>query len=86
MRRELLEEIPDLQLLLAELKKANLADTVWMCVGGNPADYKRLLGFATYYLNLFRLRKQTRRGERQQQTVWQESNHRFRECGFLEGE
>jgi hypothetical protein len=44
MRRELLEEIPELQLLLAELKKANLAHTVWMCVGGNPADYKRLLG------------------------------------------
>ena len=43
MRRELLEELPELQLLHKALKKANLADVVWMCVGGNPADYMSLL-------------------------------------------
>jgi hypothetical protein len=43
MQRELLEELPELQLLHEALKKANLADVVWMCVGGNPADYKSLL-------------------------------------------
>ena len=43
MSRELLEELPELQLLHAALKKANLADVVWMCVGGNPADYKSLV-------------------------------------------
>jgi hypothetical protein len=42
MQRELLEQLPDLQLLLAALKKSDLADIVWMCVGGNPADYKNL--------------------------------------------
>ena len=43
MRRELLEELPELQHLHEALKKANLADVVWMCVGGNPADYKSLV-------------------------------------------
>jgi hypothetical protein len=43
MQRELLEELPELQPLHEALKKANLADVVWMCVGGNPADYKSLL-------------------------------------------
>jgi hypothetical protein len=43
MRRELLEELPELQPLHEALKSANLADVVWMCVGGNPADYKSLL-------------------------------------------
>jgi hypothetical protein len=42
MQRELLEQLPDLQLLLVALKKSDLADIVWMCVGGNPADYKSL--------------------------------------------
>ena len=42
MQRELLEQLPDLQLLLAALKKSDLADIVWMCVGGNPADYENL--------------------------------------------
>ena len=44
MRRELLEQLPDLQRLLEALKKSDLDDIVWMCVGGNPADYKALLG------------------------------------------
>ena len=43
MRRELLQELPHLQLLHEALKSANLADVVWMCVGGNPADYKNLV-------------------------------------------
>ena len=43
MQRELLEELPQLQLLHEALKKANLADVVWMCAGGNPADYENLL-------------------------------------------
>lgn len=43
MQRGLLEELPELQLLHKALKSANLADVVWMCVGGNPADYKNLL-------------------------------------------
>ena len=42
MQRELLEQLPDLQLLLEALKKSDLDDIVWMCVGGNPADYKNL--------------------------------------------
>jgi hypothetical protein len=42
MPRELLEELPELQLLHEALKSANLADVVWMCVGGNPADYRSL--------------------------------------------
>ena len=44
MRRELIEQLPDLQLLLKVLKKSELDDIVWMSVGGNPADYKGLLG------------------------------------------
>ena len=44
MQRELLEKLPELQLLHEALKEANLADVVWMCVGGNPADYKGLWG------------------------------------------
>ncbi len=42
MRRELLEQVPELQPLHKALKKADLADAVWLCVGGNPADYKNL--------------------------------------------
>ena len=44
MQRELIEQLPDLQRLLEALKKSDLDDIVWMCVGGNPADYKALLG------------------------------------------
>jgi hypothetical protein len=44
MPRELLLELPELQLLHEALKSANLAHVVWMCVGGNPADYKGLVG------------------------------------------
>ena len=44
MPRELLLELPELQQLHEALKSANLADVVWMCVGGNPADYKGLVG------------------------------------------
>ena len=43
MQREMLEELPELQLLHEALKSANLADVVWMCVGGNPADYRNLV-------------------------------------------
>ena len=35
MRRELLEELPKLQLLHEALRSANLADVVLMCVGEN---------------------------------------------------
>ena len=42
MQRELLEALPKLQSLHVALKSANLADVVWMCVGGNPADYEGL--------------------------------------------
>ena len=42
MQRELLESLPKLQSLHAALKSANLADVVWMCIGGNPADYESL--------------------------------------------
>lgn len=44
MPRGMLEALPELQPLLAALKAAGLADAVWMVVGGNPADYKGLLG------------------------------------------
>ena len=44
MPRKLLEELPELQPLHEALKSADLADVVWMCVGGNPADYKGLWG------------------------------------------
>jgi hypothetical protein len=44
MPRKLLEELPELQLLHKALKSADLADVVWMCVGGNPADYRGLWG------------------------------------------
>jgi len=44
MQRELLQKLPELQVLHEALKRASLADVVWMCVGGNPADYKSLLG------------------------------------------
>jgi hypothetical protein len=42
MRREQLQELSQLQPLHEALKSAQLADVVWMCVGGNPADYKSL--------------------------------------------
>jgi hypothetical protein len=42
MQRELLEALPKLQSLHVALKSANLADAVWMCMGGNPADYESL--------------------------------------------
>jgi hypothetical protein len=44
MQRALLEQIPELKPLHDALKKANLADVVWIWVGGNPADYKSLWG------------------------------------------
>jgi energy-coupling factor transporter ATP-binding protein EcfA2 len=44
MRRELLEELTELAPLLEALKEAGLADVVWACLGGNPADYKKLMG------------------------------------------
>jgi hypothetical protein len=44
MRRQLLEELPQLQPVHEALKQADLAGVVWMCVGGNPADYKSLWG------------------------------------------
>lgn len=36
------EALPELASLLDALKKADLADVVWACIGGNPADYKSL--------------------------------------------
>ena len=42
MQRELLEALPKLQPLHGALKSAALADVVWLCVGGNPADYESL--------------------------------------------
>ena len=42
MQRKLLEALPKLQPLHVALKSANLADVVWMCMGGNPADYESL--------------------------------------------
>jgi len=44
MPRALLEALPELRPLLEGLEAAGLADAVWMVVGGNPADYKGLLG------------------------------------------
>ena len=44
MPRKLLEELPKLKPLHEALMAAGLADVVWMCVGGNPADYRGLLG------------------------------------------
>jgi hypothetical protein len=44
MPRSVVEEIPKLQDLHAALKAADLADVVWACVGGNPADYLKLHG------------------------------------------
>jgi len=44
MRHELLEELTELAPLLEALKEAGLADVVWACLGGNPADYKKLMG------------------------------------------
>jgi hypothetical protein len=42
MQRELLEALPKLQSLHVALKSAELADVVWVCIGGNPADYESL--------------------------------------------
>ena len=42
MPRSVVEEMPKLQDLHAALKAADLADVVWACVGGNPADYLKL--------------------------------------------
>jgi hypothetical protein len=39
MSRDVLESVPDLAELLSALKAADLADVVWACVGGVPADY-----------------------------------------------
>jgi hypothetical protein len=44
MPRSLLEQLPELAPLHEALKQAGLADVVWACLGGNPADYKGLLG------------------------------------------
>jgi hypothetical protein len=44
MPRSLLEQLPELAPLHETLKQAGLADAVWACLGGNPADYKGLLG------------------------------------------
>jgi hypothetical protein len=44
MQRSLLEELPELEPLHNALKGADMADVVWACVGGNPADYKGLWG------------------------------------------
>lgn len=44
MSRELVERLPELAPLHAALGAAGLADVVWACVGGNPADYKGLWG------------------------------------------
>ena len=44
MPRSVVEEMPKLQDLHAALKAADLADVVWACVGGNPADYLKLHG------------------------------------------
>ena len=42
MSRELLEQLPELETLHEALKAAKLADVVWTCVGGVPADYYKL--------------------------------------------
>ena len=44
MSRSVLESVPDLAELLSALKAADLADVVWECVGGVPADYIQLVG------------------------------------------
>ena len=44
MSRSVLEEMPKLEELHAALKAADLADVVWACVDGVPADYLQLLG------------------------------------------
>lgn len=45
VQRDKLEEFPMLLPLHNALKEAEMADVVWMCVGGNPADYINLLAF-----------------------------------------
>lgn len=45
IQRDKLEEFPLLLPLHSALKEVEMADVVWMCVGGNPADYKGLLAF-----------------------------------------
>jgi hypothetical protein len=42
MPRAVLETVPELTKLHAALKAADLADVVWACVGGVPADYRKL--------------------------------------------
>ena len=42
MPRSILELVPELASLHVALKTADLADVVWACVGGVPADYRRL--------------------------------------------
>ncbi len=44
MARDVLESMPELKGLLDALKEAGMADITWTCVGGNPADYRALLG------------------------------------------
>jgi hypothetical protein len=44
MSRTLVEQMPELKPFLKALKDAGLADVVWGCVGGNPADYRGLWG------------------------------------------
>jgi hypothetical protein len=43
MSRDVLESVPDLAELLSALKAADLADVVWACVGGVPANYLQLV-------------------------------------------
>ena len=40
--RSMLETLPELNLLLEFLDREHLADVVFLCLGGNPADYGRL--------------------------------------------
>jgi hypothetical protein len=42
MERGTLEALPELGALHAALAAARVADVVWACVGGNPADYRGL--------------------------------------------
>ena len=42
MERPILEQLPDLLSLHEALKTANLAEVVWTCVGGVPANYRSL--------------------------------------------
>ena len=44
MPRSLLQQLPELLPLHDALKTVGLADVVWAVVGGNPADYLKLLG------------------------------------------